>query len=393
MKRTIGGSAAVVLAAILLASCGGGYKAPTIPTGPPSQISKRAFVSNEFAGSLQIVNAATDALSPNTVLLGAGPQTIVVSGDKTTTLVFNAGSNTVSQVANATESSSASIPVGDYSDSLAISSDGKVGYAALRNAPSSTTTPLGVVTFLDLVAHTTSSVDVPLARRLVLSPNGNKLLVFSDNSNSVTVIDTTTKVATVVAGFDRPAWGVFSSDSTKAYIMNCGPECGGTTASVRELDNVGTTNTLGTNTPVSAATTGLLDGTNLYVAGTVSAGAGGGRLDVLTASSVTVTRSGVVINDAYHTTMAISSGHLFVGARACSNVTEGCLSVFNTSAGSAAIGAAKGEVTGMAAISGRSIVYVCEGGELRVYNSSTGAEVLPAPVDIVGKAWDVKAID
>jgi hypothetical protein len=72
---------------------------------------------------------------------------------------------------------------------------------------------------------------------------------------------------------------------------------------------------------------------------------------------------------------------------------EGCLSLYNTSAGTAAIGTPKGEVTGMQAISGRAIVYVCEGGELRIYDSSTGTEKLPPPVDIVGKAWDVRQID
>jgi YVTN family beta-propeller protein len=339
------------------------------------------------------VNASNDTLSTHTFVSGSGPQTIVVSGDKQTSFVFNAGGNVLLKVDNATEAGLNTATLPDYTDSIAVSSDGKKAYAAIRNAASSTGTPLGVVSFIDYTAVTNTAVDVPLARRLVLSPNGGKLLVFSDNSDSVTVIDTATKVATVVpfpAG-SRPAWGVFLNDTT-AFIMNCGPECGGTTASVTELDNVGTTNTLGTNTPVSAATVGLLDGTKLYVAGTVTAGTGGGRLDVLTTSGLTVTQSGVVINDGYHTTMAISNNHLFVGARACSNTAEGCLSIYSSGA-TATIGTPKGEVTGMQAISGRMIVYVIEGGELRIYDSSTNLEKLPPPVDIVGKAWDVKTVD
>jgi YVTN family beta-propeller protein len=392
LKRTICGSAAIALAAILLGSCGGGYKPPS--TAPAtSGVTKRAFVSNEFGNLVQIVDANIDKLNSHTISAGGGPQTIVLSGDKKTTLVFDSAGNAVGIVDNATETLLGTVNVAGYSDSLAISSDGKKAYAAIRNANSSTVTPLGVVTFIDLTAKTISSVDVPLARRLVLGPDGAKLLVFSDNSNSVTVIDTASKAVTVVPGFDRPAWGVFASDSSKAYIMNCGPECGGTTASVTELDNLGGVPSLGTNSVVSAATVGLLDGTNLYVAGTVSAGAGGGRLDVLNASGLSVTKSGVVISDGYHTTMAISSGRVLVGARACSNAVEGCLSLYNTSAGTAAIGTPKGEVTGMQAISGRAIVYVCEGGELRIYDSSTGTEKLPPPVDIVGKAWDVRQID
>ncbi|MGH9492488.1 MAG: hypothetical protein ACRD2K_03210, partial [Terriglobales bacterium] len=116
-----------------------------------------------------------------------------------------------------------------------------------------------------------------------------------------------------------------------------------------------------------------------------------------TSGVLNVSKSGVPINDGYHTTMAISNGRVFVGARACSNVTEGCLSIFNTSTATSCalpvICAPKGEVTGMQAISGRAIVYVVEGGELRIYDSSTSTEKLPLPVDIVGKAWDVKTVD
>ncbi len=390
MKRILWDIAAVAVAAMILTSCGGDSSSSNAPP-PTSMLAKRAFVSNEFSGILQIVDANTDTLDSQVINSGSGPQTIVVSGDKKTSMVFNAGSSSLLQVDNATEAGIATAGLLGYTDSLAISSNGTKVYAAIRNAPSSTGTPLGVVTFVDFAAASNTSVDVPLARRLVLGPNGAKLLVFSDNSDSVTVIDTATKAVTVVPGFDRPAWGVFASDSNSAFIMNCGPECGGTTASVTVLENLGGVPSLGANAVVSAATVGLLDGTTLYVAGTVAAGAGGGRLDVLNTSGLTVTTSGVVINDGYHSTMALSNGRVFVGARACSNVAEGCLSIY--SGGAATIGTPKGEVTGMAAISGRTIVYVVEGGELRVYDSSTNMEKLPAPVNITGKAWDVKQVD
>ena len=393
MKRTVCGIAAIAAGVLFLMSCGGGNPPSQAPT--TSLLTKRAFVSNEFSGLLLIVDANNDTLNSRTIGAAAGAQTIVVSQDKKFSMVFNAGGNVLLRVDNTAETGLASPTLPGYTDSIAVSSDGKKAYAAIRNAPSSTGTPLGVVQFVDFGASTNTSVDVPLARRLVLGPNGAKLLVFSDNSDSVTVIDTATKVLTLVpfpAG-SRPAWGVFSTDSSKAYIMNCGPECGGTAASVTELDNLGGVPSLGTNTTVSAATVGLLDGTNLYVAGTVAAGTGGGCLDVLNTSGLSRTKICAAINDGYHTTMAISSGHLFVGARACSNVAEGCLSVYNIGAGSAAIGTAKGEVTGMQAISGRAIVYVVEGGELRIYDSSSGSEKLPPPVNVVGKAWDVKTVD
>ena len=392
MKRTILGVFAVAAGVLYLGSCGGSSGSLTGPP-PISLLPNRAFVSNEFTGNIQIVNATTDVLDTHSFVSGSGAQTMVVSGNKQFTFIFNAGSNVLLKADNATETGLVTAGLPNYSDSLAVSADGNKAYAAVRNAASSTGTPLGVVSFVDYVANSNTTVDVPLARRLVLGPSGAKLLVFSDNSDSVTVIDTATKAVTVVAfpAGSRPAWGVFSSDSSKAYILNCGPECGGTTASVTELNNLGGVPALGTTTPVSAATIGLLDGTTLYVAGTVTAGAGGGRLDVLNTAGLTVTTSGVVINDGFHTTMAVSNGRVFVGARACSNVAEGCLSIY--SGGAAVIGAPKGEVTGMQAISGRAIVYVVEGGELRIYDSSTSTEKLPAPVNIVGKAWDVKTVD
>jgi hypothetical protein len=393
LRRSSFGVAALAAGALLLGSCGGGSSNTSSAPPTTSRLTKRAFVSNEFTGRVQIVNAATDTLSGFSFASGSGAQTMVVSGNKAFTFIFTATNNTLVRANNATEVGLTATALLDYSDSVAASSDGTKAYAAIRNALSSTGTPLGVVAFVDYTGASpvVTTVDVPLARRLVLSPDGAKLLVFSDDPtvNSVFVIDTATKVRTEVPSFDRPVWGVFSSDSSKAYIMNCGPECGGTAAGVVQLDM--TSNTPGAPVPVSAATVGLLDGTNLYVAGTVSAGTGGGCLTVLTTSGLAVTTPCVPINDGYHTTMAISNNHVFVGARACSNVAEGCLSIY--SGGSAVIGTPKGEVTGMQAISGRMIVYVCEGGELRIYDSSTSMEKLPAPVDIVGKAWDVKTVD
>ena len=61
-------------------------------------------------------------------------------------------------------------------------------------------------------------------------------------------------------------WAIFSDDDSTAYILNCGPECGGTTASVTLLDV--NSNLVGPTIPVDAATFGLLSGNTLYVAGT-----------------------------------------------------------------------------------------------------------------------------
>jgi len=184
--------------------------------------------------------------------------------------------------------------------------------------------------------------------------------------------------------------GVFSSDDSTAFILNCGPECGGTAAKVTTLNMA--SNTLGASVAVSAATVGYLDSSgNLYVAGTA---AGGGKLDVVNTSSLTVSKSGVAISDGTHTLMAMgSNGKLFVASRTCSNDIQGCLSIFDTAAGSAMLSAAGGgDVTGIEPVSGRNVVYVIEGGELIIYDTTT-SQPQATQIDIVGKAFDVRVVD
>jgi hypothetical protein len=52
-----------------------------------------------------------------------------------------------------------------------------------------------------------------------------------------------------------------------------------------------------------------------------------------------------------------------------------------------------GDVTGIAPIPKRNVVYVIEGGELRIFDTTTSAPSTTKFLDIVGKAIDVKEID
>jgi hypothetical protein len=118
-----------------------------------------------------------------------------------------------------------------------------------------------------------------------------------------------------------------------------------------------------------------------------------GLLDVVDTCTLTVTKAAVPIVDGFHHMMRLANNNrLFIGARTCSNVTSGCLTIFNTSAQTAVIGGPKGEVTGIQPISGTNKVYVGEGGELRIYDTSTDAEQA-LQRDFVGKIIDAAAID
>lgn len=409
---------------LLLTACGN-YKSSSSGTNATTstvlaKVKHRVFISNQFSsfgtasGQIDIIDADKDVIAtstpvlttvgtfasnPITIALGGIPSYMVLTPDHKFTVVYDSLSNSLEFIDNTAETFNASLGLGDISPSLVIMTDNKTAFASLRNS--------GQVAMIDITGPTlTTKIAVPTAHGLALSHNGKVLLAFSDDSNVVysidpTNIDTSTATSTTVpkqitsSTFDRPVSAIFTSDDSKAYILSCGAECGGTTARVSVLDVA--SGTVTASTPVSGATVGLLDSSgNLYVAGTQ--GNKSGKLDVISTSNLTVTKSGIAISDGFHTTMALASNNrLFIGARTCNNVTSGCLSIFNTGSGSAVIDGAKGDVTGIQPLSNRNIVYVAEGGELRIYDTTKDAEVNSitsgTPIDIVGKAFDVKAID
>ena len=395
----------------------------------------RAFVSNPLrplstGGTvpvLEIVDALQDKLPGYAVnLLGSSPEPglMVLSPNKKFTLVFSASNNAVTVVDNARENvvqagtgTLSSITLPGFTDSMVVGSDNLTAYAAVSSTPVVGQSP-GAVEVLNLsVAGISATLPVSGARTIVGSHNGNRILAFGDRPDTVTVIapslvGTNADPRTTVqdpAAFDHPVWGVFSSDDTTAYILNCGPECGGVASSVTVLDL--NTNTPGTNIPVDAATVGLLSGSTLYVAGTPPGSACGsgtaattcGMVDIVDLSSMTVTTS-AVITDGFHDRMELgSNGQIFIGARTCTNINtpasgsnpgevRGCLSIFSTSNSSVVVPPNNGDVTGLQPITNRNVVYVVQKGELRIYDTTTD-KLQTQQVDILGQAIDVELVD
>lgn len=417
MKSGIFRVTALLLLAVL-ASCGGGSSKPASTT---SGIANRVLVSNAFAtptlsslsqGVLEIIDGSKDLLSAFTISTGLGAGLMALSPDKHTTLAFSPTSDTLFVADNDTETLVGMLTLPDFTEYLAILPDNKTVLAPVRNAGVSNAAIAGAVQVIDISDRTkpaiSTSIAVPEVRRLVLSHNGSKALAFSDCSpdlpasicdpNAVAVIDTSAKTATFVTSpsFDHPTWAVFNSDDSKAYILSCGPECGGTQASVTVLDM--TSNTPGASANVSAATIGLLNNQNLYVAGT---SASGGTLDVVNTGSLTVSGSAVAISDGFHDRIDLGSNNkLFIGAHACT--AQNCLSIFDTNAQTAVVSpcatfngiqtCATGNVTGLQPIANRNVVYVIAGGELVIIDTGTSAPQ-QSQIDIVGQAVDVKAIN
>lgn len=429
MKRTTLLSA-ILATAFSLVSCNKGLNI----TKPPSGLTTRVFASQgvsgpSSAGGVIIVDALNDTL-PRASEIGAGtsPGLMTLSPQKTTVLVFDSASNTVQVINSKTETLTGSIQLAGPTTSMVALGTG-FGYAAVPSAVLNGSAP-GAVEVMNIAGGgIKATISVPNAQTVVANPDGSQLLVFSSDSDSVTIvspfsINTGTPLTTTVPGFDRPVYAVFGSNGT-VYVLNCGPECGSASksASVQVL-NFGTTPSAGASVAVDGATSGLLSGATLYVAGTATASAGNaspnnqctgqttaaptcGRLDMIDVGSMTVTGS-AVITDGYHDRIDMSgNGQLFVGSHTCSTVgnvnapqgeVRGCLSIFNTTTRAVVIPPDNGDVTGLQGFTSRYVEYVAEGGNLRVYDTTKNillinSLITTGTINITGQIIDVKAVD
>ncbi|HTU42784.1 MAG TPA: hypothetical protein VMF10_13825 [Candidatus Aquilonibacter sp.] len=439
MKKFGLSAVAVITLTIAFAGCGGGKKkTATSATAPTSGLSTRVFASQSISSltanpGLVIINGLFDSLpkAPR-VQAGEAPGYMEISPQRTTLMVFDSATNNIDVVDTAEEKLSGTIPLPGPTISMVAPSN-SVGYVAVPSAPVIGKAP-GAVEALNLAeGSVTASISVPNAQYVVSNSGGSQLLAFSNDSDSLTVvspllINTGPPVTTVVPGFDRPVWAVFSGDGNTAYVLNCGPQCGGTQASVQTLNM--TTLVPGTPLPVDAATIALLSGSTLYVAGSpptdnpctgqVTAATSCGRLDIVDIDTMTVTGR-VVITDGYHDRIDLTSnGQLFVGSYDCTNIgnvnavtptgeIRGCLSIYNTTIPNntaAIIPPDNGDVTGLQNISRPSedmvetglVEYVAEGGQLRVYDLQTDKlisdfYVETGTITITGQVIDVKAVD
>jgi len=438
LKKTFVAMVLLIAFGVAIVACGGKKSSNT--KHQVSGLKFRAFVSNSLFPSgltngpvLNIVDATQNIVSlSNISLLGSVTQAglMAVSPDLAVTLVFSPVGNTIAVIDNAAESVGASIQGGGgastlmlpgLTESMFVAKDNVTVYAAVPTAPIVGQAPGAVLVMSLQTGAIAATIPVPAAHFIVPSPDGNSVLVFSDNSDAITVISTvligtSQDPRTVVAGtpqnhFDRPVWAIFNGN-TSAYIFNCGPQCGGTAAGISTF-TVGDS-APGSTTPVSAATYGLLNGTTLYVAGTpphMACGSGTaaptcGTLNILNTGSMEVTNpKPIVITDGYHDRMEMGLyGQLFIGSHSCSNVNisggevRGCLSIFNTTNAKVVIPPQIGDTTGIQAIPGHNIVYVCEGGVFQIYDTTTDkllVQTLPVGVTnvIVGLSTDVKLVD
>lgn len=223
------------------------------------------------------------------------------------------------------------------------------------------------------------------------------------------------------ASFDNPVKAVFTPDGSAAYVLNCGPECGGSTAGVTLLPL--TASALNSNT-FGARGIALVAQSNIAIPGGVTdADFNGNTLylagqqlqpDHLFQGFLTVldTQSGAIsgtfpISDGTHNKMVFGDQNtLWIGSSRClegetyknaqasnGTIAYGCLTMFNTANNSVMLDAYKGDATGIAAVTGLDKVYTAEGGQVYIYNTSDGSERDNANVAVTGVAADVAYMD
>jgi hypothetical protein len=236
--------------------------------------------------------------------------------------------------------------------------------------------------------------------------------------------------------FDRPIKAVFSADGSTAYILSCGPECGGSKASISivpiapliflqgqqsgllpcNLPAVAscpdTNDAPMVNIPVpGGASNALVDGTIMYVVGQQPQAIQGETLYAGNLSVVNLT------NNTAGTPIAISDGQpaaisrmvegddntLWIGMTGCTTGVRyatnpaggyGCLTMYNTSTNSVTLlEPYLGDATGIAAVLGLHKVYTAEGGQVYIYSTTDGSSIDNQYVTVTGTAYDVAYMD
>jgi hypothetical protein len=432
---------------------------------PPSQLANRVMVgvtANGTQGSLAILDANRDIRSnvQDTIKTfaisgysGGYPDKIYNFPEEILGYVFSDSDGSLAKINYGTEASGGSagtfVP---HSTSLAIPQSFSVFVAAIASASE--------LVVIDNASGRSYTLNLPNAYQAATNTGGTVALAMVRNSNTLYrviklnsnqanppgAVDCQPYILPVYCvvpvpdnpknpGFDHPIGAYFSLDGTTAYILNCGPECGGTTASVSiipqgslYINNIPTTSPI--PSPVTGnilvpggVTTALSDGTTLYVAGQqlLPDGLFTGNLSTINIASNTVTAK-YGISDGMHTkllfaddnTLWIGSSNCANGERAKNNTNYNCLTMFNLGTNTPSIVPAVtpgsptaqvpypnedlnlyyyGSLTGLCWIQNLHKVYTAYGGQVHAFNTTDGSEINNSLITVQGTALDVAYMD
>jgi hypothetical protein len=463
-------AAAALGLSALLAGCGQTYYFAG-RTLPPSGISNRVLVAiqNSSAasrGSLEILDAYYDIRfkynNPNVTYSISGyagnlPITIQNFPEEQMGAIYGSGDGSLTTVSYSKESTLGSqAGLNGTSASVFLTRNQNYIFAASQTSH--------VFTVVDkTVANGFYGLSVPGVYRVSVNPGGTVALAFVQNSNYIYYavklnasqtlayssgpgswpkaavdcepqnspgwcafqaqspdhIDSTGTAYGAPLTFDRPVKAVFSNDGSTAYILNCGPECGGTTASVsllpvapmifapnQQSGKLPTTGTV-TSIPVpGGASNALISSSTMYVAGQQlkSDGLFSGNVTVLNLNTNTASAP-VSVSDgapgAPSRMILADDNTLWIAMTGCTNGERfakgqayGCLTMFNTSSDTVTtIEPYLGDATGIAAVTSLHKLYAAQGGQVYIFSTVDGTSYNNQYVTVTGTAYDVAYMD
>jgi hypothetical protein len=486
----------IALATATLTSCHGAnffaYHFPEFTFAnrpiPPSLLAERVMVAvstNGAAGSLQILDGKRDIRSnvqntkpffSVTGSVGAFPNLILTFPAEIRGYVFSSTGGTTNIINYGTEASTGVAPGSPFPGATSLAIPPTFGhiYAAVPQS--------GQLVISDSTSTAgTYALNIPNVYQVAVNTGDTVVLAMVRNSNAVyrviklNVNQYPTAIAAIAAigavdceplnvpiycavpvntgttnAFDRPIGAYFSLDGTTAYVLNCGPECGGNTASVTFLQQgalevntftIGTPNvdSFSANVPVPGGVTAALsDGTTLYVSGQQLQpdGLWAGNLSTINLAAVATNPSTAVtaqysISDGNHTKMLFADDNtLWIGSQFCATgerahqaslgvatqaANFNCLTRFDLGALTASVvpavvsqGSAQvavpfpngnqnqfyyGDLTGLCWVQNFHKVYTAYGGQVHAFNTVDGSEINNTLIIVQGTALDVAYMD
>ena len=481
-KSSLWISAAVALAAAaVLAGCG----KTTYFDGrvlPPSHLLNRVMIAVQNAGALnsgalEIVDAYYDERSayngtPASFQVGGFggklPITIQNLPEEQRGAVYGYGDGSLTVINYQAESGSAAVSgLQGLSSSVFVTRNLNWAFAANLTAH--------VLTIADVTGAGSISLSLPGVYRVSTNPGGSMALAFVQNSNyayyprqlnsaqsfaysggpgtwpkaavdcepqtgpayclfqvqSPDAVDSTGTYYGAPLVFDRPVKALFSNDGSTAYVLSCGPECGGVASGISLLPvapvlmaQIQQSGLLPCNAAPCAnsaalpmakfsvpggASNALIDGTTMFVVGQkpqVISGQTyyGGNLSIANLTNNTVTKTTAItdgqpgqltkIVEADDDTLWIGMTGCTNGVRSVTGQTVGCLTMYNTSTNTVTMQEPYiGDATGIAAVLGLHKVYTAEGGQVYIYSTINGSSIDNQYVAVTGTAVDVAFMD
>lgn len=453
---------------------------------PPSKLLNRVLIAvqNPSAftkGSLEIVDAYYDIRSgyagqpPSFSLAGFGgalPVSIQSMPEEQIGAVYGSGDGSLTLANYGQEKTTGTVSgLPGQSSSIYITRNATYVFAASEQAR--------VLTIVNQAAGSAISLSLPGVYRVSVNPGGTMALAFVRNSNyayyprqlsaaqtlsysggpatwpkaavdcepqnapswclfqaqSPDQVDATGNYYGAPLSFDRPVKAVFSADGGTAYVLNCGPECGGNASSISLLPVsplifplsqqsgllpcnaapcTNTHTTPMTTIPIpGGASNALVNTSTMYVVGQrlMADGFFGGFLTVVNLGNNTVAPSTgsspnpVSISDGTpggpSRMLQADDNTLWIGMTKCNqgerfyhNQPYGCLTMYNTSTNQVVLLEPYiGDATGIAAVTGLHKIYSAQGGQVYINSTKNGSAIDNQYVTVTGTAYDVAYMD